>query len=361
MKARDSKDVLADGFVLSEARPTLGDVGMLSLGVALRAYYSTYKSMEYMLHIFAKGKPREDWGRKHSTEYVIACTQTVIHMQHFAELFCKEALRSLHKLHADEVPSAVVFDKLLQGEALNLSELAGLRSTEFSAALARLCELVKADRFPSGKYDFILTERDWLMNLNTLRNRVLHRGAFVLHYPALDELMGRFAFPFVKKALDALDTKARKHLWRHPDLACKIEPMAAIADAYAAGNPDIGHIALLKELGRAAYQIPFSDLPLSKILEESLEQRYTRAAEIESKDGNIAELTTCPVCGKGTLLVFDDTQLEGEDYETGTYERGWYYTWKVECRCCSFEINHHLKNPSDYGLSIPDFWQSHEV
>jgi hypothetical protein len=26
------------------------------------------------------------------------------------------------------------------------------------------------------------------------------------------------------------------------------------------------------------------------------------------------------------------------------------------CLCCTFEVNYHLDNPSDYGLVLPDFW-----
>lgn len=208
---------------------------------------------------------------------------------------------------------------------------------------------------------FIVQAKEWLNNLNVLRNRLWHRGVFILRYPALDELVGKFVLPFVRGIINLEEYSELERFWKYRNLHCGIDPIEEIIREFEGNNFDIGKVAFLKELGRAAYENPIVNDPNFDFLNRQHRERAERIASAELGGPNISDVLSCPVCGIESLVVYDDVETEGEDPLTGTYLRAFRYTWQVKCMCCTFEINNHLKNPSEYGFAVEDYWHGEQL
>ena len=86
----------------------------------------------------------------------------------------------------------------------------------------------------------------------------------------------------------------------------------------------------------------------------SASRHAARAAAFEVKKRLAAAVRECPVCGVKSLVQYDDCDV---DYnEDGEPRPGPMHPFMHRCLCCTFEVNYHLDNPSDYGLVLPDFW-----
>jgi len=275
---------------------------------------------------------------------------------------CKEFLRKDHPLLAVDASSRpVILHKLLKGEQVDPEDHEGLKSIEFADAFDRLCRLINNGRIGGGRLDFIVQAKDVLQNVNVLRNRLWHRGVFILRYPALDELIGNFVLPFVETIISLQEYTGLERFWKYRNLHCGIDPFEEIIRHFRRSEYDIGKVAFLKELGRAAYENPIINDPNLEFFNRQYRQRAERAASAELGEPNISDVCRCPVCGVDSLIVYDDVETEGEDPLTGTYIRAFRYTWQVKCVCCTFEINHHLKNPREYGFQIDDYWRGEEL
>lgn len=366
---RDINTIANNGFSWTGRRGELTGLALLSLKIALHAFFSTYQSMKYSLHLFdtRSSEDQETIDFNHSFSYCEACAESIVHFQHFVELICKDFLRANHPLLADDASTRpIILHKLLKDEPVSSADQEGLKSLEFREALERLCALINEARIGSDQLNFIVQARPWLEKLNVLRNRLWHRGTFILRYPALDELVGEYVLPFVEKVVALPEYSGHQQLWRYGDLTCGIDPIEEIISAFRTGQPDLKKVALLKELGRAAYENPLRVLPttswsFAELFNREHRRRAERIAAVEIREPSAASVRSCPVCGVESLIVYDDIEAEGYDPAEGTYERAWRYTWQVKCMCCTFEINHHLENPSVYGLPIEDYWHAEEL
>lgn len=361
----DINKIVKEGFYLNNQKRRLSGLAALSLKIALKSYFLTYQSMKYSLHIFDYEDVSEEViNESHSEEYCEHSSEAIIHFQHFFELVCKEILRSENPLLAvDASNKHEIFDKLLKGEMVTERDQEGLKSIEFSITIERLCELIKKRHMGLGKLDFFIDSKNLLKELNVLRNRLLHRGVYILKYPAFDNLVGKFLLPLVKEILKLPQYKDLTDLWKYKSLSCGIDPIDEIVSDFNTNEYDITKIAFLKELGRSAYnnQIIQDNKGILKFLNDEKIKKYEKIAKMQSKEPNVSHITKCPVCGLNTLIVYDEIETDDYNEETGTYSKAWRYTWQVECTSCTFEINHHLKNPSEYGWDIPDYWYGEEL
>lgn len=361
----DIKKIVEDGFYLDSQRERLSGLAALSLKIALKSYFSTYQSMKYSLHVFdSEDASKEVINESHSKEYCEQSSEAIIHFHHFFELVCKEILRNENPLLAvDASNKHEIFDKLLKGEMVTEKDQEGLKSIEFSLTIERLCELIKKRNMGSGSLDFFINSKGFLNELNVLRNRLLHRGVYILNYPAFDNLVGKFILPLVKDILNLPQYKDLTHLWKYKSLSCGIDPIDEIISDFNTNEYDITKIAFLKELGRSAYnnQIIQASEGIYKLFNVEIIKRFEKMAKTQVDESNISHITECPVCGLNTLIVYDDIEADDYDDQKGTYEKVWWYTWQVECISCTFEVNNHLKNPSKYGLNIPDYWEGKEL
>jgi hypothetical protein len=350
----------SNGTNLETSKGCVAGFAFQSLTMGLKAFFATYQEMKYSLHLFEKKHPDEQKDFNTPLSFFELSAETILHFHHFTELILKDLLRSEHVLLADEgSKKPVVLKKLLTGKPLTADEKSGIRSIEFSEALDRIVDLINADEITdAATLEFINDSKDVLKKLNTLRNRIWHRGTFVLRYDALDEFICQYFLPVLNRVLSLAHYSGQERLWKYRDLECGFDPLGFLEserDSYS-----IGKFALAKELGRAAYCNPIMrDNAWARLFNGEISRRAVAAANSEGH--NVSNVTTCPVCGIRSLVVYDDVEVEGEDLETGTYDRAWRYTWQVKCHCCSLEINHHLDNGSAYGIPIADYWETEEM
>jgi hypothetical protein len=363
--------ITKDGFSLPAKWQKLSDLGLLSLRIALEAYFSTYQAIKYHIHLFEKTSnlDQDTIDSNHSIAYFNAYAETILHFHHFIELALKNLLRSEHPLLADIASTKpTVLYKLLKGEPLHSEEENELRSIEFKKALERVKEL--EGNFIDTKGLNIGEQYNWLEKLNSLRNRIWHRGTFVLRYPALDEFVGRYILPFVKKVVNLPEYKEVEMLWKYKELKCGIDPIEEIINSFKKDEYNPKKIAFFKELGRAAYKIPYSfnnDSWIGRLLSkiENVKRKKERFAEIEKEETvGLAEVTNCPVCGATSLVVFYEIEpiptKDGNPMD-GPFQKVLEYSYEVKCTCCTFNIDYELNNPSTYGLPIDDFFYCNEL
>lgn len=151
-----------NGFRLDMRGNVLADFAMLSLNIALKAFFSTYNNMKYGIHYFdgATHPDQDTIDFNHPLSYCRACAESIVHFQHFAELVCKEFLRKDHPLLAvDALSKHVIFHKLLKGERVTSEEHEGLKSIEFSEALERVSKLISEGRIGGGRLLHCPSER----------------------------------------------------------------------------------------------------------------------------------------------------------------------------------------------------------
>jgi hypothetical protein len=359
------KAIIEDGFNFDTKGSDSVDLALISLRTALYAYFSTYQSFRYRLHVFSHPNSQEDLDFNHSNDYCERCADCIVHFQHFAELVCKSFLRRDHPLLSDIAsgkPSIV--HKLLHGQTLSTEEEAGVQSIEFSVALERLSKLVKDEQlrdFADAK--FILNYQETLEQLNKLRNRVWHRGLYILRYQALDKFVGKFILPFVQEVLSHPHYASSRHLALYAPTSCQIDPIAEIIKHFTSEPYNIKKVAFLKELGRAAYDNPIAvrGKP-SESMKGFLPNFFTpdrkRAEKIAKTLAQAGdEIDICPACGIKSLIILEEMESYTED--DGETEHMYTYTHTAECANCGLHINaQDTLNASDYGFSgLRDYWR----
>lgn len=352
---RSLDQIVADGFRLPdlEARQ---DHALSSLGLAIRAYVSTPHAIHGKLFLTEPGADEEEQRiRDYNlfTRYSDAAFETIVHLQHFAELVVKEALRQDHELLVvlAENHHAQLHD-LLHGKPVNAADAEKLNAIEASVALSRACKLLEAGKL-DPKYGFVKAHRPFLEKLNGLRNRLWHRGTLVLRYAALDELVGRFALPFVRAATSVEPYAKYAGVWRPKALHCKLDALAEIERELSGSSWSVPKVAFLKEMARAAHENPLTD---STFFADDNRRKRRMVEETVAKIGvsevsAIDRTTVCPVCGMTALIVYEDGDDNGGE---GPFVR---YTWMAKCEGCTLELRASYGNASKYGWTdMEDYW-----
>ena len=80
-----------------------------------------------------------------------------------------------------------------------------------------------------------MKSKQWLEKINSLRNRISHRGAFVLRYNALNELFGKYILPFVIK-VTSLPQYNSIMMWKLNMCNDEIHPIEDIINEYTKKN-----------------------------------------------------------------------------------------------------------------------------
>lgn len=355
-------DIVANGFDFNKKFNNDTDVGLafVSLGTALKAYFSTYQAFKFNLN--ESNIKEEDY----ENAYCEACIETIVHFQHFSELICKKILKdkngweALYKFKKNDSNANAIKHKFNNGGELTLEEQESLYSIGASDVIKELKCLNK---------DFdcnFSTHKETCEKLNHLRNSILHKGIFVLRYEALDAFIGKYALPFVTDIINSPDFSSNTYPWKYKALYCSIDPIDEIIKESNSPSPDIGKLAFLKELGRAAYENPLircykqentsaSSLVTTvfesisnpfKIFDDKKRERAEKIANILNKKGY--QIENCPVCGVKSLVIYQDKEMDEKTY-----------TYMVKCECCTFELHKWgVKNANDYGFdSITDYWK----
>ncbi|MEI6443799.1 MAG: hypothetical protein WCO29_11910 [Nostocales cyanobacterium ELA583] len=169
----------------------------------------------------------DDYGKSILVKYSEAYTECIIHFHHFAELVCKNFLRHDNPLFVD-YPSndknIVLKYKIIKNE-LSLEDENNVKTTGFLETLKALLELIHEKSLKNNYYNeqlFFLTDcKEMLETLNALRNKVWHRGLYILNYEALDELIGKYILPFVDKVTKHKTYSLCENLWKHEQIDCE--------------------------------------------------------------------------------------------------------------------------------------------
>jgi hypothetical protein len=232
--------------------------------------------------------------------------------------------------------------------------------------LKRFISLLNTGNIKDRKLQFVNSYKEPLEKLNILRNRMWHRGTFILRYPALDEYIGKYILPFVNDIFMIPRYSRLSDLWKYHDLHCAIDPITEIINSLQNNTYNIGKMAFLKELGRAAYANPIHGRGLFKHFDESIKIGAKRIAQGEAKGSGVERIGICPVCGVESLVIYNETYTNADDLAEGEVleepYKVWRYTWQVKCMCCTFEIYcNDIDNPGAYGLPIEDYWQSTQI
>lgn len=368
---RDPKALVEDSFDATEVGRS--GLAVVSLGLALRAYVSTARALGRaafeIVETCVDAQQQQERDFSLGRRYQDASFETIIHLQHFAELVVGEALRSRHKLLAEHTTDKhVLLDKLLRGEPIEHDEDNRLHSIDASNALERASVLLKEKRLPP-EYAFIETHRGFLSQLTKLRNRMWHRGVAVLRYDALDELVCGHAIPFIDAATQLPPYATLRHVWALRQLHCEIDVFAELR-ATIERSPSTRRrmkVAFLKELARAAYASPVTPPPsvplrktgVAKLFGKVIERPRRDAEAIataRSRNEPVHEILSCFVCGSKSFLVEStmDDFIRDDGKHVG-HER----TWAASCTCCSFAIDDRFGNPSDHGWTkLPQLFKT---
>ena len=352
MNMNELTTICKDGTDLEDRNCNVGGFALHSLKLGIRAYFSTYKEVRCGIHIFHNNSDNKIKDLNTSDEFFECSAETILHFHHFVELIFKDILRSIHPLMADGVSNdPVVLKKILEKKPLSDSEKARLKSIGFREALKRLVILIKKREIENyGYYQFIVeNENKMLERLNFLRNRIWHRGKFILRYDSLDKFVCQYFLPFLREILELDKYRGYEINWKYKPLKIEFDPLDFLYSER--DNYDVGKFSLAKELGRAAYENQLDDdKSFGNFYNEDLKQKSERTAETEVM--NVSRIEECPVCGVKSLIVYEDIDIHGENTDSQVLRS----TYKVKCTCCTFEIYDELKNIKNYGIPITDYW-----
>lgn len=342
------ENIIRNGFRLSDSNHN--DISLITLKIAVKSYFETNRCIRYLEEKEGEG----NYENYYYSNYFELYIETIIHFQHFAELVCKKILRNDHALLADEaLKKPEILHKLLHNEVLSDEEDREVKSISLSESIKRIKILIKNNILKdSDSLIFILDHIKTIEKLNDLRNRILHRGLYILKDESLDLFIGKYVFPFIiASTANVLISRHDRH-WKYCEIYCGIDPIKEIIQAYETDNYDVGKISFLKELGCSAYNNPIKDYQKNVDDWPPTMTTWTkkRAIEIAQYDAKIEGhiIKVCPVCSTNSLVLFTDY------YEKSNTK----YTFKVKCECCSFSmVNNNIKNASEYGFhQIQDFW-----
>ncbi len=142
-------DLTSDGFRIPDRGAIFIDSSLLSLKIALEAFFATYRSMAYSLNVFDPASDLEpnETDYQHRYAYFQACTEAIFHFQHFTELFIKEALRHEHPILVNEASSyPLILYALLKKQHITSSEIEKINTIKFREAVERFIILLKAGK-----------------------------------------------------------------------------------------------------------------------------------------------------------------------------------------------------------------------
>lgn len=334
-----------DGYYLNDVSD--GNVKSLagfSLSNAMRAYFRTSVDLEYLKNAESINQlmNQESKDKHHSGSYATDASDAITHYHHFLELYLKDILEQEHRLMAyDASKKPGILYKLVKGELVSDDEIESLKMIEFSEAIERIAVLLRENKL-NQKYAFLKDYIEVMKKVNTLRNRITHRGAFILRSQALDELFGVYLIPLAMKILPISDFSTVLK-WNFNLCNKNIDPYGTIVNEYQQTCPNYVNVHLMKLIGNAAYNNEINP-NLEKILHQFYDEKREKAEKMAGAEENYlqSERTKCPVCGCKTLVsVRDDYEETNENDNTIGYQR---YVESVHCHQCGFELRSWLLN-----------------
>lgn len=358
---RDLNVLLNDGFYLKDVNKSgVENLSSLALLSAFRSYFNTSQDLVALLHhhdITMLEQNEKD--KLCGSRYHVDACDTITHFQHFLELYIKDILKADNPLLVyDANKKPILLYDLVHNNEISERDYDTLKFIEFSDAVERLDKLIdKLD----PKYSFLKNHIQMMKHLNNLRNRIAHRGAFIIRPEALDELFCSYILPFIEdvKMNDPDITNVIKRGFNlHNET---IDPFNELREEYKKNDVNQQKVYVLKLIIWSAYNndIPYFppkeykdevdaifDLDMSWIYDE--EKRRVAERSLGEAEYHLNKVDTCPVCGCESLIIEND-------YNEGDHGEFFPFVYKVYCSHCGFHLEGDLLNPDITELPLPDY------
>lgn len=353
----DLDKLIENGFFVSNVSNNRENIADFSLLGALKSYFSTAEDLDW--YMANKDINIEMKGLLLGSYAVDACN-AITQFQHFFELFLKDILLERNKLlvyDASKNPKLLI--KLINNENVPESELKNVKSIECGEAIARIRALNKAEKlYP--KYQFVVKYLELFEKLNCLRNKIAHRGSFIINPSALDEIFGKHVIPFVNK-LDNVSKYGYVKSMAFNLTSQNLNPFDAIVKEYNSPKVDENKIHLYKLIGAASYRnkIDFHQNEYFIGGDYCDNDKIREQAEDSAKifaESNMVDALKCPVCGCKSFVreidSYDDVDgLSGNMISVP-------YVYRISCVQCGFHIeNWLLEKIKDMGIAMVDYSQ----
>lgn len=344
-------------FIGAQNNYKINPLSIISLKRAMLSFFSTYEGIARHITVRDSDDNNNNRYPNRYYEYYIDC---IVFFQHFFELTIKDLLAYDSELLITTYKNNNSIEPLYNLIHNIDTNTDGINSVEFSDALERIKKLVNKI-YPDGSFDFIKQHYDALKELNKYRNMALHRGRFILKFEELDNFIGRKILPIIRDIFNHPYYKAIDKNWRYPLLHCGIDPYEEIMNECNNPAPNHKKIALLKELGRAAYNQPSKTRGWGTSTEKQkklINQKILATAQFETsvpKEMLHDFMDTCPVCGETSILIFEDSDYDYDyDEKTGEQFISERYDWvsSIKCVWCSYELdNAYIGDISELGFT----------
>lgn len=319
---------------------------LTSLTLGLKGFFNTYNTLHnfnYSLKNFTEAQEKK---LCEFSEYHENYLQTIIHFHHFIELLMKDALRShsvnlANKLQKGTTKEAELLQYLQEGKDIDAIMFTDM-TVEYKTSLKRIYAL------PGSSFkDIIIEHKDAIEEINVLRNRLLHRGAYFLTYRQLDKFIVRMILPLVQDLLfkceELWDGEELVEYWKYDSDHTEIDPIEEIIKISKDKKIDYKAIAFYKAVGLALYQKPVGNF-LERFHEDDLVKQIYGLQNKSAK--------SCFICSYDTLLLYPEIDYsslnklkEGEQpFRTG----------KAICTKCGFKLYNDVSEPADYGINEED-------
>lgn len=334
------------------------NIASLSLLSAFRSYFHTSQDLTNIIR-------RSDFGLFQQDEVDKACGYTyaadacdaITHFQHFLELYIKDILLNENLLLVyDASRKPELLWEMVHGQPISDERLEGVSFIEFSEAIERINKYVdKLD----PKYSFLKDHIGLMTRINTLRNRIAHRGAFIIRPEALDELFCQHIIPLVE-LINVNDSNYTNVLYNRLYLHSNINIWKELVDEYNKDTINQKKVYLLKLIAVCAYN---NDIPYFSALTKNtdifdcnsfLNNLYEEKKELIAKhalveaEHRFGRVEKCPVCGCKSFVLEYDT-----DEDNNGKPRSFVYD--ANCHHCGFHLESDLLNPTYHGLSLPNY------
>lgn len=336
--------------LIREKEYSFNRIALVSLKKAVKSFYETYQGLNR--HAIIRDDLEEDFDDEkennnfYPSQYFECYLDSIIYFHHFFEITIKDLLEKNNNILAKNFNNQdmlLVINDLINKKEIDNSILEHINTIEFSEALKRL-KILNTSLYSDKSLEF-LTNSAYLKNLeklNAYRNRILHKGRLVLKFKELDKFIGGDLFPIVKQIFEHPYYKNHKKRWYNKPLHCKIDVFEEIIKECKLPNTNHRKIAVLKEMGRASYSIPyFYQCKDEKVIRQ--EANILTGVPIKYVKEVIEK---CPVCGKSALVI----DKEQEDQ----------YEWidLVKCFNCSFELHYgYIGNMSEFNLKNCNYFE----
>jgi len=346
-------DLFKDGYYLADVSDGyVKSLAGFSLSNAMRAYFRTSVDLDYLRNAESinLSMTQESKDKHHSGIYATDASDAITHYHHFLELYLKDILEKEHKLLVyDASKKPKILYKLVKGEHVNDNEIDSLKMIEFSEVIDRVADLLRENKLDQ-KYVFLTSYIDVMRRVNTLRNRITHRGAFILRSQALDKLFGVYLIPLAMQTVSNSDFSTILK-WKFNLCNENIDPYGTIVNEYQQACPNMLNVHLMKLIGNAAYNNEINP-DLDGILYHFYKEKREKAERMAISEEHYLQSNRgkCPVCGCQTLVsVIDDYEETDENDNTIAFQR---YVESIHCHQCGFELKSWLLNKIRSGAVL---------